>query len=183
MVSITRRSLILGGSLLGALACAAKTHPSAEEVKPGTAKPFGDLADMVFANEEQARQGSATGYVRYPDAERNRGVEATFAVAFVLDPTGRPEYPSVSFIGNAAPSFFAEVCRFLRGARYKPVHRDGLVRRALVVSDFTFTLEPQNPTESRVHVQPVNVEQLRRMFIAKGLAESVNELETYRHCP
>jgi hypothetical protein len=88
----------------------------------------------------------------------------------------------VSFIGNAAPAFLNEVCRYLRNSRFAPVRRDGVIRRAFVVSEFTFTLEPQNSEEPRLHVQPVDIEKLRRAFIAKGLTESVRELETSRHC-
>ena len=181
MLSITHRYLILG-SLLGAAACAAGTQRTGDDGAPRTATRFGALADIVFANETDAQLFPETGYARYPEGERKRSVEASFAVAFVLDSTGRAEYPSVSFIGNAAPTFLGEVCRFLRGARYAPVKRDGSLRRALVVTDFTFTLEPQHEVEPRTHVQPVNVEKLRRTFVAKGLAESVKELETHRHC-
>jgi len=44
---------------------------------------------------------------RYPDAERARGEEAGFLVAFVLDTTGHVEVPSISFIGKA-PNAFAQ---------------------------------------------------------------------------
>ena len=74
------------------------------------------------------------------------------------------------------------MCRFIREARFAPVQRDGSARRALVVEEFAFTLEPQCGGEVRRHVPPVSVEKRRRAFAAKGLAESVREQETRRHC-
>jgi hypothetical protein len=88
----------------------------------------------------------------------------------------------VSFIGSGAPGFFDEACKFVRNARYAPVQRDGVARRAFVVSDLTFTLAPQHDGAPRVHVQPVNVKRLRRMFAAKGIAATAEELEKHRHC-
>jgi hypothetical protein len=54
--------------------------------------------------------------------------------------------------------------------------------RAFVIGDLTFTLEPQDGGETRVHVQPVNVKRLRHMFAAKGPAATAEQLEKQRHC-
>ena len=182
MFSLPTRKLTLGGCLLGSIACAPTSHPAADGAPSVAASRFGDLTDVVFASDEEAQLFPGSGDVRYPEAERHVGAEAALAFAFVLDRTGRPEYASVSFIGNAAPGFFDEACKFVRDAHYAPVQRDGVARRALVVGDLTFTLERQDGSDMRVHVQPVNVKRLRRRFAAKGLAATARELEKQRHC-
>ena len=182
MFSLSTRKLTFGVCVLGSVACAAKTHATADDAPGPTASRFGDLADVVFAGDDEAQLFPASSFVRYPDAERSLGVEAALAFAFVIDRSGQPEFASVSFIGSGAPGFFDEACKFVRNARYAPVQRDGVTRRAFVVSDLTFTLAPQHEGVPRVHVQPVNVKRLRRMFAAKGLAATAEELEKHRHC-
>ena len=182
MLPIPTRKLTLGVCLLASIACAAQTQPAADGAPRPSASRFGDLTDVVFANDDEARLSPAAGDVRYPEAERHVGAEAALAYVFVLDRTGRPDYASVSIIGNAAPGFFEAACKFVRDARFAPVQRDGIARRAFVVGDLTFTLEPQNGAETRMHVQPVNVKRLRRMFAAKGPAATAEELEKQRHC-
>ena len=120
---------------------------------------------------------------RYPETERIQNIEAAFAFAFLVDPTGRPEYETVSFIGGAVPGFFAEACNFLRDVRFAPIVRDGVPRRALLVSELTFGLEHLDPARPGQHVRAPNVEKIRRELIAKGLEASVRELEGRRHCP
>lgn len=182
MFSLSTRKLTLGTCLLASIACATQTPAAADGAPRPTASRFGDLTDVVFANDDEARLSPTTGDVRYPEAERHVGAEAALAYVFVLDRTGQPEYASVSIIGNAAPGFVDVACKFVRDARFAPVHRDGIARRAFVVGDLTFTLEPQHGAETRVHVQPVNVRRLRRMFAAKGPAATAEALEKQRHC-
>ena len=81
-----------------------------------------------------------------------------------------------------APAFFTEACQWFHGVRYVPVVRDGVPRRAFVVSELTFSLERVNPAAPGLRAQTPNVERIRRGFVTKGLEESVRELETHRHC-
>ena len=139
----SRLSFLVG--LLATIACAPKSHAAYADVAPTSPTRFGDLAGVVIAESTEGRQIAWTGHIRYPDAERMQGVEAAFAIAFVVDPTGRPEYETVSFIGGAAPAFFTEACLWLRDLRYEPIVREGVPRRVLVVSELTFGLERLDP--------------------------------------
>ncbi len=177
----SRLSFLVG--LLATIACAPKSHAAYADVAPTSPARFGDLAGLVIAESTEGRQIAGTGHIRYPDAERMQGVEAAFAIAFVVDPTGRPEYETVSFIGGAAPAFFTEACLWLRDLRYEPIVREGVPRRVLVVSELTFGLERLDPSKPAQHVHTPNVEMIRRELVAKGLERSVRELQGRRHCP
>jgi len=126
------------------------------------------------------------GHIRYPDEERRRNVEASFAFAFLLDATGHVEYETISFLNGAPPAFFDEACLWLRSMRFVPVQRDGTPQRALVVSDLTFTLDVSRGPGSALSVKRatrVNAERYRRELAALGVARSVQKLEAHRHCP
>jgi hypothetical protein len=135
-----------------------------------------------MADSGEGRFAQGYGSVHYPKAERSRDVEADFALAFVLDTAGRAEYESVSLIGNPAPAFLEESCRMLRNARFTPVWRDGAKRRALIVSEMSFKIEPHRPGPYLPPARP-KVEALRRGFAEKGMARTAEELSARRHCP
>jgi hypothetical protein len=146
---------------------------------------FRDLAAVVKADSGEARPIRGTGYLRYPDDERRRNIEASFAIAFLLDTEGRVEYETVSFLSGAPLAFFDEACHWLRSQRFAPVRRQGTPQRSLVVSDLTFTLDrsgnPGTPPSGRRAV-PVNVEKYRRELAAMDVAALAGKLERHRHC-
>jgi hypothetical protein len=80
------------------------------------------------------------------------------------------------------PAAYANVTPTAR-TRFAPIVRDGVPRRALLVSELTFGLERLDPARPGQHVRAPNVEKIRRELIAKGLEASVRELEGRRHCP
>jgi hypothetical protein len=181
--STTIRLSLFVGCLLATVACAPKPHAAYADVTPTSRTRFGDLARVVIADSAEGPHIVSAGHPDYPDAERAQGVQAAFAFAFVVDPTGRLEYETVSFIGGAAPGFFIEACNWLRDAWFAPIVRGGVPRRALVVSQITFGLERLDPAKSGQHPHTPNVEKIRRELVAKGLEASVRELEGRRHCP
>jgi hypothetical protein len=92
MLAIPTRNLTFGVCLLASIACATQTHPAADGAPRPTASRFGDLTDVVFADDDEARLSPTAGDVRYPEAERHVGAEAALAYVFVLDRMGGPEY-------------------------------------------------------------------------------------------
>ena len=164
------------------LACAS-SRGTVSDAEPSTR--FRDLTAVVIADSGEAMPIPGMGYIRYPDEERRRNIEAAFAIAFLLDTDGRAEYETVSFLGGAAPAFFAEACHWLRTMRFAPVRRDGTPQRSLVVIDLTFTLDHSNAPGSALlvrRVTRVNVEKHRRRLAALGVVQSARELELRRHC-
>jgi hypothetical protein len=147
---------------------------------------FRDLATVVMSDTGEGRPIPGMAYIRYPDEERRRNIEASFAFAFLLDATGHVEYESISFLNGAPPAFFDEACLWLRSMRFVPVQRDGTPRRSLVVSDLTFTLDFSRGPGSALSVRRatrVNAERYRRELAALGVERSVQKLEAHRHCP
>jgi hypothetical protein len=142
---------------------------------------FGDIASMVLADSADGALIPGTVHPSYPSEERSRGIQAAFAMAFVLDESGTPEYQSVSFIGYPPPAFLTVGCDMMRTARYRPVVRDGKPVRALLVADWTFSLYKEG-REYAEHGPFMNVKRLRREFAEKGLVRVVQDLEARRHC-
>jgi len=180
---VTSRLSLLIGCLLATIACAPKPNAASADITPASRTHFGDLAGVVIADSIEGPRIVHGAQLRYPDAERMQNIEAAFAFAFLIDQAGRPELESVSFIGGAAPAFFTEACHWLQEVRYAPVVRDGVPHRALLVSQLTFGLERVDPARAGQRAHTPNVEKIRRELIAKGLKESVRELEGRRHCP
>jgi hypothetical protein len=145
---------------------------------------FRDVSAVVVADSGEARPIPGTGYLRYPEQERIQSIEAALLMAFVMDTTGHAEHESVSFIGGAPRAFLDEACLWLRSQRFTPVQREGTVRRALVVTDLTFTLHPGPVGDVHLtnRAPPVNVERRRRDFAAKGVEAAAHELTVHRHC-
>jgi hypothetical protein len=108
---------------------------------------------------------------------RSSGVEAGFVSVFVLDTSGRVEYPTITFSSDAAPPFRAVVCSYLFMMRFTPVIRDGAPRRALVITPWIFGLEG-----GRWEKRQYDVEPLRRAVAAEGLPTAVTRLEAQPHC-
>ena len=177
---LSRRHARLVWLILG-LACAPASRTGVNAPLP--VARFTDLASIVMSDSGEGKPLPHTGRVTYPDIQRAQSVEAAFAFAFVLDTTGRAEYPTISFIGSAQPPFFAEACRWLRMVRFERVRRDGVARRALVVGDLSFSLHRSlEDAEHEAPIRQVDVERYRRAFLVKGLALSAQELEAHRHC-
>ena len=169
---------------LGLLGACASGGGTAIQAK--ASRRFGDLTIVVIADSGEARSIPGTAYLRYPDEERRKNIEASFAFAFVLDTAGRVEYETISFLGGAAPAFYDAACRSLRPMRFVPVLRDGTPRRSLVVSEVSFTLDRfawlGRPLSGR-RARSVNAEKYRLEFAALGVERSAQTLEARRHCP
>lgn len=163
-------------------ACSASRHSAGIEAETSTR--FRDLDAVVVADRGDARPIQGTGYVAYPDEERRRSVEAAFVIAFLVDTAGRVEHETISFIGGARSAFFSEACQWLLSQRYVPVRRAGSLRRSLVVTELSFTLDHSgDPGEHRVIRAPrVNSERHRREFATMGVVAAAHELERHRHC-
>lgn len=166
---------------LGLAACATASR-AADTLAPSEAR-FTDLASIVISDSGEGSLIPYTARVRYPEIQRTTNAEAAFAFVFVLDTTGKAEYPTISFIGNAQQPFFVEACRWLRMVRFERVRRDGVARRSLVVGNLSFTLQ-RRPEEAEhyVPIREVDVEPIRRALRTKGVASSVQELEARPHC-
>ena len=166
---------------VGLTACAtvsrAADNPAASEAR------FTDLPSIVISDSGEGTLIPYTARVRYPEIQRTTNVEAAFAFAFVLDTTGKAEYSTISFIGNAQAPFFVEACRWLRAVRFERVRRAGVARRSLVVGNLSFTLQRSlEEAEHAVPIREVDVERIRRSLRARGVALSVQELEGLPHC-
>lgn len=166
-------------SLFVLAACASAKRVQADDV----AMParFGDIASIVVADSADGALIPGSVHPWYPSEERSRGIQAAFAMAFVLDEAGTPEYRSVSVIGYPPPAFLTVGCEMMRTARYRPVVRDGEPVRALLVVDWTFSLH-KDGNEYAEHPPFINVNRLRREFAERGVARVVQDLEGRRHC-
>ena len=171
----------LAWASLGLAACATASRALGNPA-PSEAR-FSDLASIVMSDSGEGSPLPNTGRVRYPEVQRTTNVEAAFAFAFVLDAAGKAEYSTISFIGDAQAPFFVEACRWLRTARFERVRRDGVARRSLVVGDLSFTLHRSlEDAEHELPFRKVDVERIRRSLRARGVAQSIQELEGYPHC-
>ena len=166
-------------SVLALAGCASATRVQTDDV--AVPNRFGDISSMILADSADGELIPGTVHPTYPDEERSRGIQAAFAMAFVLDEAGTPEYQSVSVIGYPPPAFLTVGCDMMRTARYRPIVRDGKPVRALLVVDWTFSLH-KDGNEYAEHSPFVNVKRLRREFAEKGLVRVVKELEGRRHC-
>ena len=71
----------------------------------------------------------------------------------------------------------------MRNARFERVRRDGVAKRSLVVGDLTFTLQRSlDDAEPELPSRQVDVERIRRALRARGVAQSIQELEGRPHC-
>jgi len=77
---------------------------------------------------------------RYPQSLKDRGVEGSFVVQFVVDSTGRVDAKTLNFPGSAHPAFLRAVKDALLHSRYFPAELAGLRVRQLVQQQFTFVL-------------------------------------------
>lgn len=142
------RSSFLLGILLSAAAASACQHPSAAPSPSETARTSFRLAhpeQLVIPprKAEWPRPVPNGEFPQYPPHARDNGVEARVITAFVIDESGRPEYPTISIL-QPSPSpdfvdFASSVCKYLRtDARFSFASHPPA--RALVVMPFEFTL-------------------------------------------
>jgi TonB family protein len=132
----------------------------------------------MFPEGGDAPQPIVTPHVRYPGGDRARKTE-TVVVAFIVDTTGRVEYPTVSFLQTARQPLHESVCDVLRAARFSPGQSQGRTQRAVVVVPFSFAvlrdvLEGM-PTFDIASYQRALANQPRDSVIA--------QLERAPHCP
>jgi outer membrane biosynthesis protein TonB len=158
-----------------ALACAsATTRPTAAQFS-WTATGL-VIADSAIA--AQARPPLNHGFPQYPADARKLGIEADFVTAFVLDTFGRAEMPSVTFVGDAPPSFARSVCRFLQSARFAPARTGGAATRALIAISNTFRL-----SREEFHNQEITPRALLMRLQEMGVAAGTAQLQSLPHCP
>jgi hypothetical protein len=164
-----------------ALACATASSPARGPSAPSAR--FADLGSIVIADSGEGKPQPGTFRVTYPELQRDLGVEAEFAFAYVVDTSGKTEYQTISFIGDVQPPFVAAMCRWLRTARFERVRREGVATRALIVGDISFTLaRSRQDAEQVAPMKRVDGERLRRSFRARGITSTTQELESHRHC-
>jgi protein TonB len=77
---------------------------------------------------------------RYPEAQREAGIEGEVTLEFVVDTTGRVERGSVRVLSSAADAFVVSVRDALAGTRYHPALVGGRRVRQLVRQGFVFSL-------------------------------------------
>lgn len=142
---------------------------------------FSNVEEIIIADSGEARPRPGLPRIEYPRTERNTGVEASFAMAFVLDTAGRVERNSVSLVGTSPPAFFKEACRWLGLKQFETIRRAGAPRRALVVWDFTFDLIGAHDGIRRAR-PAVEVESIRQMFASQGVETAARQLAQARHC-
>lgn len=142
-------------------------------------KRFPLAEELVLADSAEAQvPTNRLPLPRFPSAERSRGEEAAFVAAFVLDTLGRVESRSVTFVGDAPASFVRTVCAYYKTARFTPVRRDGVARRALIVVPWTFGLQGGRWEKGTINESPVR-ERLRQ----EGAVAATAELDSLPHCP
>jgi hypothetical protein len=156
-------------------ACAAGPIPRASNA-PSESR-FRVPGELVLADSSEVKPVHGGLLPRYPAEMKASGGEAGFAALFVLDTTGRVEYPTVSFTSDVARPFQVAVCSYLRSTRFTPVIRDGVSRRALVIAPWTFGLEG-GIWQNRLY----DAEPLRQALVAEGLPSAVAQLEAQPHC-
>ena len=113
---------------------------------------------------------------RYPVGLRGGGVTGQLVAAFVIDSTGRVEFPSITFV-ESAHAFHKSVCDFLRDSRFVPRRHDGVPQRTLVFMPFRFWLSTAPPLGPAPNVK---VYQTRARELPRE--ELVAELEKRPHC-
>ena len=164
--------------LLGA-ACATAARGSEEAVYTGNR--FVELSALTIAEKNEARLLPPFGAVRYPETERAQSLEAEFAIAYVVDTVGTPEPRTITIVGDAAPAFLASACQWIAARRFEPVTRNGVATRALVVRGLKFGIDGPHVTRG-VPTRRVKEDDVRRRFVAQGVARSAQELERGYHC-
>lgn len=116
----------------------------AQTNKPTSATSrFGNVRDLALAEERELTLLPVKRGPQYPDNAKANSLSAVVPTAFIVDTLGMIEPNSITFLGNldAASEFRSSVCEFLRSrARFKPLMRAGVLRRAFVVQAFSFRL-------------------------------------------
>ena len=153
------------------------SRPAGPPATAPSAPRFIAPGNLVLADSNEAKPKSVGRLPRYPADLKAAGVEAGFAVMFVVDTAGRVEYPTISFAPDVARPFQAAVCAYLRTSRFSPVIRDGVPRRALVINPWTFGLEGGVWERRQYDAEP-----LRRAIVAEGIPSAIARLEAQPHC-
>lgn len=147
---------------LAVCACALLAACSSSE-----AARFGDTQNVVVAERNESAP-----------VVRERPV-AHFFIAFIVDTTGRVEQRSISFIGEAPEEFRGLRCAELLDARFRPVRRAGVARRALMIHGFDFW-----PAGHAASLPTTNMlfDSTRAAVFGHGVDAAVEQLKTRPHC-
>lgn len=119
------------------------TQASAQANQPATTSRFGNLRDLVLAEDRELTPLPVKRGPQYPDNAKRERLSAIVPTAFIVDTLGNIEPKSITFLGNleAASEFRSSLCEFLLSrARYKPLMRAGVLRRAFVIQAFSFRI-------------------------------------------
>jgi hypothetical protein len=119
-------------------------------------------------------------------AERNESTpvvrdrpSAHFFIAFIVDTTGRVEPRSISFIGEAPEEWRGHFCNEYMEARFRPVRRGAVARRALMIHAFD-TMLPRD--SASLPTAKMLFDSTRTAVFGRGAAAAVEQLRTRPHC-
>lgn len=119
------------------------TQVSAQAHQSASTSRFGNLRDLVLAEDRELTPLPVKRGPQYPDNAKRKRLSAIVPTAFIVDTLGNIEPKSITFLGNleAASEFRSSLCEFLLSrARYKPLMRAGVLRRAFVIQAFSFRI-------------------------------------------
>jgi TonB family protein len=139
----------------------------AQAATPGTiARP----EEVVIGDWQDGGPVGSLASIDYPAGERAKGHQASFAAVFVVDTTGRVEWDTIAFTSDAPPPFRRAVCEYLRRQRMRPIERDGVLRRGLLVQPFSFSLGTGPAPPSEDIAAPIREAMMRQGVEATGRA-------------
>jgi TonB family protein len=105
--------------------------------------PPTDGAVATFALRERApRLVPGSSRMRYPDEYRQRAIEGSVLVGFVITQEGRADQRSVRVISSDGELFTRSVREFLTTARFDPLTIDCVAYPTVVSQPFNFALTP-----------------------------------------
>ena len=127
----------------GVMACAQK--PGAESgMQPSR---FNDIDAITVAPDVGLAPVLTGGHPvvpRIPTGRVGSNARVTATVAYVVDTTGAIERRTVSFMTGVPADYRNTVCEWSRGARFEPLVVNGIRKRGLTVSSFSF-FRAENP--------------------------------------
>ncbi len=127
-------------AFIGCLTAFGCAQPQRAETGAGASR-FHDTEAIVVApmlGPVLVLTGESPIVPRFPAGRVGSSARVAPAVAYVVDTSGAIEPRTVSFL-NAVPADYRRVvCEWSRGVRFEPVVTDGVRRRSLSVSSFTF---------------------------------------------
>ena len=138
----TAMKVILTIALCGVTACA--QQPRGNDVQQSR---FNEIDAIVVAPDAGLAPVLTGGHPvvpRIPTGRLGSKARVTATVAYVVDTTGAIERQTVSFMSGVPADYRSAVCEWSRGARFEPLVVNGVRKRGLTVSSFSF-FRAENP--------------------------------------